>query len=69
VPTGHENAYPCAAASGLDAPWERPVAPGRVMTSPDQGRAIRTLLAIVGLVGLFCTTLPDGTYGGASQAG
>jgi hypothetical protein len=69
VPTGHENAYPCAAASGLDALWERPVAPGRVMTSPDQGRAIRTLLAIVGLVGLFCTTLPDGTYGGASQAG
>ena len=38
------------------------------MTSPDRGRAIRTLLVIVGLVGLFCTTFPDVTYGGPSQA-
>ena len=62
------NAYPCAAASGLDASWDRPVTPGHAMTSPDRGRAIRILLAIVGLVGLLCTTLPDVTYGGASQA-
>ena len=39
------------------------------MTSPDRGRAIRILLAIVGLVGLLCTTLPDVTFGGPSQAG
>jgi hypothetical protein len=60
------NAYPCAAVSGLDAPWDRPVTPGHAMTSPDRGCAIRILLAIVGLVGLLCTTLPDVTYGGAS---
>jgi rare lipoprotein A len=68
VPTGHANAYPGAVASDLDAPWERPMASGRAMTSPDRGRAIRTLLVSVGLVGFFCTTFPDVTYGGPSQA-
>jgi peptidoglycan lytic transglycosylase len=68
VLTGHENASPCAAASGFDAPWERPVAPGRATRSPHRGSVIRTLVAIVGLVGLLCVAIPDVSYGGSPQA-
>jgi len=68
VHTRHEHTHPSAAALGLDAPWERPVAPGRARRSPHRGPVIRTLIAIVGLVGLLCTAIPDVSYGGSSQA-
>jgi rare lipoprotein A len=68
VPTGHENAHPFAAASGIDMPWERLVGPGHALTSPDRGPVIRTLVALVGLVGLVCTAIPDASSGGPAQA-
>jgi rare lipoprotein A len=68
VQTGHENAHPFAAASGREAPWERPVGPGWALTSSDRGPGIRTLVAIVGLVGLLGTAIPAVSSGGPSQA-
>jgi rare lipoprotein A len=66
--TRHENAHPFTAASGIDAPWERPVAPGHAMTAPDRWPVIRTLVAIVGLFGLLCTAIPDVSSGGPARA-
>jgi rare lipoprotein A len=66
--TRHDNAHPFAAASGVNAPWERPVAPGHAMTAPGRGPVIRALVAIVGLFGLLCTAIPDVSSGGPARA-
>ena len=69
VQTGHEEAYPSAAAARIGERRGIPVAPRHVVSSPHGWRVRGTQLAVLGLLGVLLVAIPGVAYGGSPQSG